>query len=88
VRTPHAGTLSTNLAVGTTTSEEILCNHTTNTIVPPKGVLDTENEANGPLVSVLKGVGISMPMLPWETLYMLQDGVTADCGPGRIACSR
>jgi len=78
VRTPQAGTLSTNLAVGTTVTEEMLHARTTNTIMLPKGALVTENEVDRPMVSALKRVGRNMATLPQEMLYVLQDGVTVE----------
>lgn len=39
VCTPQAGTMSTSLALGTTTTEEMLCACMTYTIVLPKGAL-------------------------------------------------
>ena len=36
------------------------------------------NEANRPTVSALKGIGINMVVLPRETLYILQDGITTE----------
>lgn len=63
VRTPQAGTLSTNLAIGMTVVEKMMRVHMTNTIVLPEGALVTENEADGPMVSALKGVGINMVAL-------------------------
>lgn len=50
----------------------------TNNIVLPEGALVTENEVDKPMVSALKGVGINMVALPWETLYVLQDRVTIE----------
>ena len=50
----------------------------TNTIVLPEGALVIENEADRPMVSGLKGIGINMAALTWETLYVLQDGVTVE----------
>lgn len=50
----------------------------TNTIVLPEGALVVENEVEKPTVSVLKGVGINMAMIPWGTLYVMQDGVIAE----------
>ena len=50
----------------------------TNTIVLPDGALITKNEANRPMVSSLKEVGLNMVALPRETLYLLQDGVTTE----------
>lgn len=78
MHTPQASTLSTNLAIGIAATEEMLRGHMTNTIVLPKGALVMENEANRPMMSALKGVGINMVVLPWETLYVLQDGVTIE----------
>ena len=64
----------TNLAVETATAEEMLHAHTTNAIVLPEGALVIANEADRPTL----GIGISMVALPRETLYILQDGVTAE----------
>lgn len=47
-----------------------------NTIVLPNGALVIENKVDSPMVNTLKGVGINMATLPWETLYVLQDRVT------------
>lgn len=47
-------------------------------IVLPDGALTIENEANKPMVSSLKRVGLNMVVLPRETLYLLQDGVTME----------
>lgn len=58
--------------------EEMLCVGMTNTIVLPKGALVIENESDRPTVSVFKGVGINMVVLPRETLYVLQDSVTIE----------
>lgn len=63
--------MSINLALGTKATEEMLRACMTNTIVLPKGALVTENEADRPMVSRLKGIGINMVALPWETLYVL-----------------
>jgi len=78
VCTPQAGTLSTNLAVGTTIVEQMLCARTTNTIMLPEWALVITNEADRPTISALKGIRINMATLPWETLYILQDGITAE----------
>lgn len=50
----------------------------TNTIVFPNGALVIEKEVDRPMVRNLKGVRLKMVVLPWETLYLLQDGVTAE----------
>jgi len=47
-------------------------------IVLPDGALTTENEADRPTVSSLKGVGLNMVVLPQKTLYLLHDGVTSE----------
>lgn len=52
-------------------AEQMLHTLVTNTIVLPEGSLVTTNEANRPTVSALKGLGINMATLPWETLYVL-----------------
>ena len=63
--------MSTNLALGMKATEEKLCARVTNTIVLPEGALVTENEADRPMVSRLKGIKINMVALPWETFYVL-----------------
>lgn len=70
--------MSTSLAVGTSAAEEMFHARVTNTIMLPNGTLITKNEADGPMVSSLKGVRLNMVALPRETLYLLQDGVTAE----------
>jgi len=50
----------------------------TNTIVLLDGALVAENEADRPMVCRLKGIRINVAALPRETLYMLQNGVTAE----------
>lgn len=70
--------MSTNLAVGMAAAKKMLRAHMTNTIVLAEEALVTENEANRPMVSALKGVGINMVVLPQEMFYVLQDGVTTE----------
>lgn len=50
----------------------------TNTIVLLEGALVTSNEADRPSVSTLKSLGVNLVSLPRETLYVLQDGITAE----------
>jgi len=50
----------------------------TNTIVLLEGALVTTNEADRPMVSALRGLGININALPRETLYVLQDGITIE----------
>jgi len=59
-------------------TEQMLCTQMTNTIVLPKGALVTTNEADRPTISALKGLGINMVALLRDTLYVLQDGITAE----------
>ena len=70
--------MSTSVVIGTSAVEEMLHTRVTNTIVLPDGALIAENEADRPMVSSLKGVGLSMVVLPWEMPYLLQDGVTIE----------
>lgn len=71
VHTPRDGTLSTSLVVGTVVAEQMLRAWKTNTIVLPEGAPFTANEADQPTASALKGIGINMVALSWETLYVL-----------------
>jgi len=70
--------LSTSLTLGIAAAKEMLCTRVTNTIVLPEGALVTENEADRPMVSELKGVGINMATIPQETLYFLQDQIIVE----------
>lgn len=63
--TPKVVTVSTNLAVDTSTAKEMLSARVTNMIVLLDGALTTEKEADRPMVSSLKGVGLNMATLPW-----------------------
>ena len=49
-----------------------------NTIVLQEGTLVTSNKADRPLVSNLKGLEVNLVALLHETLYVLQDGITAE----------
>ena len=40
--------------------------------------LVTINEADRAMVSMVKGLSINMATLPWDTLYVLQDVITAE----------
>lgn len=44
----------------------------------PKWALVTSNEADRPSISTLKGLGVNLATLLRETLYVLQDGITAE----------
>lgn len=77
-RAPQAGTLSSSLAVGSTTVEQMLRAQMTNTIVLSEGALVPSNEADRPSVSALKGLGLNLAALPCETLYVFQDGITVE----------
>lgn len=56
--------MSTNLAIDTLATAKMLCTRVTNVILLQDGALTIENEANRPMVSSLKGVGLNMAMLP------------------------
>lgn len=84
MRTPQSSTLSTSLAVGIATVEQMLHAQTTNAIVLLEGALVTKNEADRLMVSALKEIGINMVVLPQETLYVLQDGILQNCELGRV----
>ena len=75
---PQAGTVSTSLIVGTFMAEEMMRAQMTNTIELPDGALVTENEADKPMVNGLKGIGLNVVVLPWEMLYVVQDGITIE----------
>jgi len=78
VCSPQVGTLSTNLTVGSMTIEQMLRVRMTNKIVLLKGALMTSNEAEKPLVSMLKSLCVNIATLPHDTLYVLQDWITAE----------
>jgi len=70
--------MSTSLAIDTLAAEEILCTRVSNMVLLLYGALTIENEADRPMVSSLRGVGLNMAVLPWETLHLLYDGVTIE----------
>lgn len=51
---------------------------TTNIIVLSEGELVTKNEADRSTISAQKGIRINMVVLPRETLYIMQDGITIE----------
>ncbi len=70
--------MSTNLAIDTSKSAEMLRVKASSAIVRPDGELTTENEADKSTVSALKGVGLNLAVLPGEALHLLQDGVIVE----------
>ena len=44
----------------------------------PEGALVTVNETNRFSVNMMKGLGLNLGALSHETLYLLQDGITAE----------
>lgn len=62
--TPH-------LAERASEAEKMLCVCITNTLVLPKGIVLVEAKLD------MRGCGLNFSALPKETLYQLQDGVTA-----------
>lgn len=65
----------TSLTIETIATREMLRTRVANVILPNR-VITIENEVDRPRVSSLKMVGLNTAMLPWETLYLLEDGVT------------
>ena len=63
--TPH-------LVEGGSEAEQMLRAHTTKTLVLPEGTILVEAEGD------MRGWGLNLTTLPRETLYQLQDGVTAE----------
>ena len=49
-----------------------------NTIVFPEGALVSADVMDQMTVSMMKGPGLNLVALPRETLYQLQDGITAE----------
>jgi len=47
-------------------------------IVLSEGALTIEIEADRPIVSIFKGVGLNLAMIPSEVLHLLQDGVLTE----------
>ena len=56
----------------------MLCTKASSVIVLLDGALTTENEADRPIVSTLKGVGLNLAVLLHKALHLLQDGVIAE----------
>lgn len=75
MRPTQEGTLSTNIAVGTLAAEQMLRARMKNTIVFPEGALVPSNAMDQLSISMMKGLGLNLAALPWETLYQLQDGI-------------
>jgi len=71
----QTGTTSTSLAPDTSEATGMLPARDPRAIVLPNGALNTEIEDDMPIVSTLKGVGISLAVLPSEVLRLFQDGV-------------
>lgn len=63
IHASQAGMVSTNLAIGTSQVVEMLCAKASSMIMLPDGALTTENEADKPTVSSLKGVGLNLAVL-------------------------
>lgn len=64
--------MTSHLAEGAFEAKQILCAHTTKTSVLTEGVVLVEAEGN------MKDWGLNLAALLRETLYQLQDGVTAE----------
>ena len=71
MRPPQEGTLSTHVAAGTSTTEQMLHARMESTIVLPEGALVLSNVMDQLPVSMMKGLGLNLAALPWKTLYQL-----------------
>jgi len=61
-----------NLADDITTAEHMVCTHTMNTLELPTGAVLAEAKGD------MRSWRLNLASLPRETLYQLQDGVTAE----------
>ena len=43
-----------------------------------KGTLTAENEDDRAIVSNIMGMGLNLAAFSWDTLYSIQDGITAE----------
>ena len=68
---PQEDTLSTHVAAGTLAAEHMLHARMKNTIVFPKGSLMSSNVKDQLSISMMKGLGLNITTLPWETMYQL-----------------
>lgn len=69
--------MSTHVAAGTSTAKYMLCIRMASIIVLLDGALVSIDVMDQMRVSMMKGLGLNLISLPWETLYQLQDGITA-----------
>jgi len=63
--------VSTSLSINTSEVVEMLRAKASIAMVRLDGALTTKNEANGPTLSALKGVGLYLAMLLGEALHLL-----------------
>jgi len=63
--------VSTTLAIDTSEAADMLHTKASSAIVLPDGALITENEADRPTISALKGVGLNLVVLACEALHLL-----------------
>jgi len=63
--------VSTSLTIGTSEATKMLRAKVSNAKVMLDGAPTTENEADRPIVSTLKGVGLNFVVIPSEVLHLL-----------------
>ena len=78
MRPPQEGTLSTHVAAGMLVEEQMLRAKMANMIVLPDGALVLENTMDLVMLNTMKGIGLNLVAVPRDTLYQLQDGITAE----------
>jgi len=67
-----------HVLAGTSKAKQILCTHTANTLVLPEGAVLATVEGDKATTSPIKCCRLNLDAHPRETLYQLQDGVTAE----------
>lgn len=78
MRPPQVGIVAAYGAAGTSTAEHLLCTKMANTIVLLEGALIVESEEDRAAVCRMKGLGLNLATIPWDTLYELRDGIATE----------
>lgn len=72
------GTIATYDAASTSAADQLLHAKMANTIVLSEGALTTKSKEDRAAVGRMKGLGLNLATLPWDTLYQLEDGITTE----------
>ena len=78
MQAPQEGTVAAYGVAGTSTAEQLLRAKMANTIVLSEGALIVESEEDRAVVGQMKGLGLNLAALSWDTLYQLQDDITVE----------